>query len=266
MFEQIRLFFNEYKTPIIITLIILLVTTTLMILVHYVTHKAKKMAANKRASSVALLLEKIITYCLIVVSILAILGVWGFNINALLWGFGIIAIIIGLSAHKLIHDILVGIVIVFGNYYELDDTVEIKGFKGKVVAIRARSTHLLNNRGELKIFANGEISEVINYSKHFSLASISITVEHHSPLDEMILVLQEKLSNLVDSFPQIVEGPNVIGITDLRKEGIELSVTAKTKCEQQYEVERAIKKIVNEVFIEHGYQFAKDEVLVMHER
>ncbi len=266
MFEQIRSFFNEYRSPIIITLVIVLVSATLIILVHYVTHKAKKMAANKRASSVALLLDKIITYCLIIVSILAILGVWGFNINALLWGFGIIAIIIGLSAHKLIHDILVGIVMVFGNYYEVDDIVEIKGFKGRVVAIRTRSTHLLNNRGELKIFAHGEITEVINYSKHFSLASISVMVDHHSPIDEMMMVLQEKCTNLVDSFPQIVEGPNVIGITDLRKEGIELSITAKTQCEQQYEVERAIKKIIGEVFIEHGYKYAKDEVLVTHER
>ncbi|MDD4211809.1 MAG: mechanosensitive ion channel family protein [Bacilli bacterium] len=266
MIEWIKNFFNEYQRSIIITIIIGLVAAILLIFLHIVTHQARLKAANKRASSVALLLKKILTYFIILVIILAILGVWGFNITALLWGLGIIAIIIGISAHKLIHDILSGIVIIFGNYYEVDDIVEIKGFKGKVIAIRTRSTHLLNQQGELKIFAHGEVSEVINYSRHYSLASCSITVNHNTPIDEMIAILQERLPLLVDSFPQIVEGPNVIGMTDLTQTGIVITITAKTLSEQQSEVERAIKRVVLEVILEKGYHLSQDEVPPHDER
>ncbi|MFA6627315.1 MAG: mechanosensitive ion channel domain-containing protein [Bacilli bacterium] len=266
MFEWLTQFINEYQSSIIISIIVIVVTMIVLMFIYFLTRQARQKVVNKRASSVALLLKRIITYLVILIAILAMLEVWGLNIEALLWGLAIIAIIIGLSSHKLIHDILSGIVIIFGNYYEVDDIVEIKGFKGKVVAIKTRSTHVLNSRGELKIFAHGEVSELINFSRHYSLATCSIWVDHQAPIDEIIALLQEKLPSLVDSFPQIVEGPNVIGLTNLTKEGIELSISAKTLCEQHLEVERAIKKRVLELINSKGYHLAKDEMVVHHER
>ena len=261
MLEKIKTFFETFKTPIIITLILALIGVILMILLSFFTKRAAKKAANKRASSTVLLLKKIFNYLFSLIIILVILRIWGFDTNVILWTLALVAIIIGFAAHRLINDVLCGIVIVFGNYYEIDDIIEIKGFKGRVVNIKTRSTHLLNNKGELKIIAHGLVSELINYSRFYSQAEVKVLVNFNAPVEQIILSLQERLSNLVEFFPQIIEGPNIIGVTDLNKEGIEISVIAKTLSEQHYEVERSLKKIVSELFKEKGYQFAKEDVV-----
>lgn len=266
MLDNIIVFFKNFSKPIIITLILILVGVVIMVLLHFFTKQAARKAANKRATSTALLLRKIFNYLFVLVLILVILRIWGFDISILLWTLAIVAIIIGLAAHKLINDILSGIVIVFGNYYEVDDVVQINGFKGKVLNIKIRSTHLLNSRGELKIITHGSVNELINYSRHYSLAELKLIVNFTAPIEQIIIALQEKLSNLVEFFPQIIEGPNVMGITDFKKEGIEISIVAKTLSEQHYEVERALKKIVSELFKEKGFVLAKDEVVITSER
>lgn len=266
MIEKIGQFFIDYRSQIIVTLIILFVTLNIIIVLLLLSKRASRKAENKRASSVVLLLRRTLNSFLMLITLLIILRLWGFDINILLWALAIIAIIVGLSAHKIIHDILMGIVIVFGNYYEVDDIIEINGFKGKVVAIKIRSTHLLNNKGELKIIANGQMSEIINYSRHFSVAELIIVVDFNEPVEQIILILQERLSNLVEVLPQIIEGPNVIGLTDFSKDGIAISIMAKTLSEQHYEVERYLKKTVSEIFKEKNYHLAHDKMVIKSER
>ena len=126
MLEKIKTFFETFKTPIIITLILALIGVILMILLSFFTKRAAKKAANKRASSTVLLLKKIFNYLFSLIIILVILRIWGFDTNVILWTLALVAIIIGFAAHRLINDVLCGIVIVFGNYYEIDDIIEIK--------------------------------------------------------------------------------------------------------------------------------------------
>ena len=70
---------------------------------------------------------------------------------------------IGLGAQDLIKDLLSGFSIIFENHYDIDDIVEIKGFKGRVLDIGLKSTKLINWKNEVKIFT------IWRYKRHYQL-------------------------------------------------------------------------------------------------
>ena len=187
----------------------------------------------------------------------------GYDITAILAGAGILGIVIGLGAQSLISDLLSGLAIVFENYCEIDETVEINGFKGKVVEIGLRSTKIQNWKGELKIITNGEIKELTNFSRTFSLATVEFTVNYSEEISKVISLLEENLQNMKEFYPQIVEGPNVLGVSNIGMNGYNITLTAKTLCEQHFAVERGLRRRVIELFKEHNIKFslAKVEVL-----
>ena len=46
----------------------------------------------------------------------------------------------------------------------------------------------------------------------------------------------------------IIEGPTIIGVTDLGESGVSITIVAKTQAMDQWSVEREIRKKVKETF------------------
>jgi small conductance mechanosensitive channel len=221
-----------------------------------------KRAKNKRAITLAKLVQSIIRYILIIIAIIIIINIFGFDITAVLAGAGIAGLIIGLGAQSLISDFLAGLGIAFENYYEIDDVVEIMGFKGTVIEMGLRSTKIMNWKGEVKIIANGEIKELINYSRTYSIAVVKIVLSYDENIDKVITLLEEKLPTMNESFPQIIEGPNVIGVSDLKDKGIEIQINAKTKAETHYAVERALRKRIVQILHENNIKIPYPQIVL----
>lgn len=265
VWDKIINFLKDNLRPFIITGIIILIVALVLFICLIITKKYTKHSKSKRAITLSKLLYSIIKYIVVIAGIISILGVWGFNVTAILAGAGVVGLIVGLGAQDIIKDLLSGISIVFENYYEIDDVVEIKGFKGKVVSIGLRSTQLLNAKGDLKIIANGDISEIINYSRNFSLAVVNFDIAYKEDIDKVTIILNEALALLHDLFPQIIEGPNVVGVDTLADSGVTMKITAKTMSEQQYEVERAIRKLVKETLEKNNIEIPFPQLVIHNE-
>lgn len=260
-FSKVTDWITSHLKAIILTVVIIVVMIVILIILRFIILKIKK-TKNKRSYTVAQLLENIAKYATILIAIFAILGIWGINITAALSAVGILGLIVGLGAQDLIKDFLGGMGIIFDNEYEIDDIVEINGFKGKVTEIGLRTTKLVNYAGEIRIIRNGSITELSNFSRTFSVAAVNVDVAYKENLDKVIALLEEKLPAVKESYPQIIEGPIVVGVDELGASAVSIKVTAKTEPEEHYAVKRALLKYIKDLFDENNVEIPFNQIVV----
>lgn len=267
-FEAIGQFWVDEASKIIGTLVILLVAIFLIFLVRAIIKKFIKRQEGKRKHAITLakMLLSVFRYFVVIVAIIIILGIWGINVLPVLVGAGIVTIAISFGAHKLVADLIGGICIVFEDYYDVGDVVSINGFKGKVIEIGLKSTKLISWKNEVRMIANGDISEVTNYSQYPSVGVVEIQVAYKEDINKVIKILEDGLQNLKSTYEQILEGPNITsGVLGLNENGVSIRITVKTESEKHYEVERAIRKIVKELFEKEHIEIPFNQLVIYNE-
>ena len=267
-FETIGKFWVENATSIISTLVVVVVAVFLIVLFNFITKKyiKKQDAKRKHAIELAKMLESAFNSFIVILGIIIIIGVWGVNVIPILIAACILIVAFFFGAHKLISDLVGGICIVFENYYDIGDVVEINGFKGSVFEIGLRSTKLINWKNEVKMIANGEVTSVTNYSKYPSVGVVEVQIAYKEDIKKVVELLENDLSNLKETYGQILEGPNVVaGIIELNNNSVSIRITVKTESEKHYEVERVIKQRVKEIFDKEGIEIPHPQLVIHNE-
>ena len=76
--------------------------------------------------------------------------------------------------------------------------IEVSGFKGTVTDIGLKTTKIRNWKGEIRIYNNGEVNTLINYSKI-----------HHLLLSSLVLLIEEDINRTIEvlnnAFPNLVK-------------------------------------------------------------
>lgn len=263
--DKIRVFFETNKNPVIATLVIVGISILLVIVLSFILSRLIKKQKSKKAITVTKLIGSIVRYTISIVLIVVLLGIWGVDIMPIVTGVGVLGLVIGLGAQSLIRDLIAGISIVFDNFYEIDDVVEIKGFKGRVLEIGLKSTRLQNWKGEIKIFSNGEITEVINFSRNPSIGVVEVDVAYQENLNNILKIIEDSLENIREAFPQIIEGPNILGVVNFNN-AVTIRITVKTASEQHYAVERGIRKHLKELFEENNIKMPFNKTIIYDEQ
>lgn len=214
----------------------------------------KKGPLQRRRKTISKLFSSIIKYVVGIIGIIIFLSIWGINVGPALAGLGIIGLVVGLGAQKFITDLITGFFIIFEEHYDVGDVVEIDGFKGNVIDIGLKTTRIQNWRGDIKIISNGNIDSVINYSRNNSVAVVTFTVSYLNDLNSLIKLLNDDLSKL--DYKELVSKPEVLGVTNLNKDSIEVQVIAKTLNEQYYGVERNLRLEIKNLLDKNNINFA----------
>lgn len=259
--EEIHAWLELNLWRLILSVIAILVAVVLILIMKIITVRVKK-GKNKRSYTVIKLVESIIKYIIIIIDIFVLLGIWGIDVTAALAGVGIVGLVVGLGAQDLIKDLIAGIGIVIDDQYDVDEVVEINGFKGKVTEIGLRTTRLVNATGEIRIIRNGSISDLSNFSRTFSVAIALIDISYDEDIDRVIKILDDNLPSLKDNYPQIIEGPIVVGVDALADSSVTIRVTAKTNPEDHYAVQRALLKYTKELFEQNDIEMPYPQVVV----
>ena len=237
--------FNNNILSLVFSIVTILSVIVLILIMKIISSKVKK-SQNKRGYTVIKLIESIVKYLVIIIAIFVLLGIWGVEVGAALIGLGIVILVIGLSALDVIKDLISGISIIIENLYDVDEIIEINGFKGKVLEIGIRTTKIANQLGEIKVIRNGMITQLSNFSRTYSVAIVLIEIPNTENINQVTKLLEEKLCLLNENYPQIIEGPLVVGIEKLTQTGVVIKITAKTNPETHYSVRRAMLKQIKE--------------------
>jgi len=264
--QDIQEFINDELKRVITTAILIFGTIIILFIVRIIINRLIKRQKTKRSITLGKLIQSILQYTLIIVVIIIILSVWGLDVGPILAGAGIVGVAIGFGAQSLIKDLLSGVFIVFDNYYDINDVVEVKGFKGTVIEIGLRSTKIQNWKGEVKILANGEITEVINFTKNPSLGVVEFEIAYRENILKVMNLLEENIGEVRELFPQIIEGPNILGVTKLGQGSFSIRIIVKTKSEEHYSVERGLNKFVKELFEKNNIEIPFQRTVIYNDK
>lgn len=212
-----------------------------LIVTEAVTAMLRKTEAGKhRAGTVLSLVRSLIRYAAAFVIIFAVLDHLGLDPGSIIAGIGILALIIGLCAESLIEDMITGIFIIFENQYNVGDIIEVSGFRGTVTEMGIRTTAVADGGGNIKIFNNSDMKNVINRSRTASKAVCDMTLPADTDIEafeakipEMLLQIREKNKDLFLGTPEYL-GIQSIGST------LTLRFTADVDEKYIYDGQRAL--------------------------
>ncbi len=246
------------------TLVAIFITMVIYKVVKISLFKLSKLPGQneRRKKTIAKITLSIAKYVLVIVALLAVLGVWGVNVAPALAGLGILGLVIGLGAQKFINDLISGFFIVFEHHFDVGDWVEIGGFMGEVIDIGLKTTKVKNFRGEIKIFNNGSIDPVSNFSRTESLAIVDFGIAYKEDIAKTIDVLTQELPALVGENENLREVPRVLGVTDLASSSVNLRVAAKVASMTQWGVERLLRQRIKEILVKHNIEIPFPQVVV----
>lgn len=249
-----------------------IISSTVVIVLTFFIMKFSKIAfvkigrkegrSQRRRKTVGKLLSSVTRYAVGIIAIVSVLSIWGVNVGPALAGLGIMGLVIGLGAQKFINDLISGFFIIFEQHFDVDDVIEVQGFKGVVTSIGLKTTKIKNWKGEVKILANGDVTNITNFSRNLSMAIVEFGIAYKEDIDKTIEILVANLPKFKAMYPVIVEEPVVHGVIALNSSSVDLRVVAKTLNMQHFSIERDLRKFIKMLLDENDIEIPFPQVVV----
>lgn len=214
-----------------------------------------KARAVQRTRTLAGVGRHAITWILVAVAIVFILGRLGVNVAAILASAGIIAAGLAFGAQNIVKDILNGIFMVFEDQLGIGDIVTIGDITGTVEDVGIRVTQVRAHDGTLWFIRNGEILTLGNSSQGWGRAIIYVTVDGSEDLGEVSELIVSSAKTLLDNekYARKVTGfPEMVGIESVGENTATLQLAVRTRPEAQWEVQRGIQAELRHSFKKQG--------------
>ncbi len=257
-------FLEEHVPRLIATAIITFVS---LLILKIVTISLKRVGRGpspnqRRKQTIAKISMSISKYIVGIITILIVLSVWGLNVGPALAGLGIMGIVIGLGAQKFINDLISGFFILFEHHFDVGDWVDINGFMGEVIDIGLKTTKVRNFKGEIRIFNNGSIDPVSNFSISTALAVVDFDIAYEEDIEETTKILTDNLPVAKEEISALLETPRVLGVVNLAESGVTLRVVAMTQSMTQWQSERDLRRIIKRILNQNGIEIPFPQVTV----
>jgi moderate conductance mechanosensitive channel len=203
---------------------------------------------EKRAHTLSVVLKLILRYAVYFIAVVMILQEFRIDTTSILAGAGIIGLAVGVGAQGLVKDIITGFFIIFEDQYAVGDYIVSGDMAGTVEEIDFRVTKLRDPSGIQHIIPNGSISRLSNYTRGHMMAVINIPVAYQADIGKVLALLEEACRDFGEGLPEVLDGPRVVGIVDLRPGEVIVRVVAKTVPLEQQKVETAFRHKVKLLF------------------
>ncbi len=238
------------KTAIIIGLMYLAITIFNKIIDNSLKRRKKfKIGMNeKKANTLATMLKNINKYVFYFLGVLAILDLFGIQTSSLIATAGIGGLAIGFGAQSLVKDVITGFFILLEDQFNVGDYIKIGEYEGIVEEMGVRVTKIRDFSGELHIIPNSSIVVVTNKTTGAMRALVEVKVPYEEDIDKVLTILEEICFDMKKTSNSILEGPNVLGISDLGEYNTKITIIAETKPMEQWNVEREIRKKIKKAF------------------
>ncbi|MTD31214.1 mechanosensitive ion channel [Planomicrobium sp. YIM 101495] len=209
---------------------------------------------GRRQQTLQKLLENIVAYVIWFMAIVAVLSAFNINITGIIAGAGVLGLAVGFGAQNLVRDIITGFFIIFEDQFSVGDYVRINQAEGTVEEIGLRTTKVKAWTGELFIFPNGNVTEVVNFSIHNSIAVVDVNISYESDIANVEELIREFLETLQERYEQIISPPDLLGVQTMTTTEIVVRITAETLPMQHFAVARGIRRDLKEFLDKRGVE------------
>jgi moderate conductance mechanosensitive channel len=209
-------------------------------------------AGKKKSQTIYKLLLNIGRYVTWFIAALIILETLNVQTAPILASAGVLGIAVGFGAQSIVMDMIAGFFILFEETFLVGEVIEVQGFRGEVIEIGLRTTKIKSWDGTLKVFTNGDIKAVSNFSRFHSVAQVEFQVSYETNLSTLSKVLEPFLTAYTHE--QLIEPPTFIGVTNLTDSGITCMITCACKPNSHFGVTRDIRSKLKTHLDQSGIQ------------
>ena len=238
---------------IIIFIVIKVLTKIVYVIIDRTMGKRKKNIFNadeKKLNTLSTVLKNIVKYVFYFIGLVMVLDMFNISTSSILATAGIGGLAIGFGAQSLVKDIITGFFILFEDQFSVGDYVKIGEYEGIVEELGVRVTKIRDFSGELHIIPNSNIGAVTNKTRGAMRALVKVSVAYEEDMDKVINILEQVCNEIRENNKNIVDGPTILGISNLGEYGIDFTIVAKTNPMDQWSVEREIRKRSRKLLIE----------------
>ena len=194
-----------------------------------------------------------------------VLGALGFNPMPFLAGAGLLGVVVGFGAQSLINDVVSGFFILFENIYLIGDMVEAGGARGVVESIEFRTTKIRDTEGRVHIIRNGDMKPVINYSKDYTIAVVTMEVPYDADLPAVFANLRRAGARLRSESRDVMEDTRIDGITAFGASSMTVRTSTRVLPGRHEDVAAALRLLIKET-LNRPVSMPSDVLLVGAER
>ena len=235
--EMVKLDWSALFQLVIMAIVMLLIRE----LCNWLLEKYKPKTG--RAGTMKNLISSALKYVLAFVAVFWALSILGVNVSTLFASVGVMALIIGFGAESLIADVITGLFMIFENQYNVGDIIELDGYRGTVVNIAIRTTSIEDSGGNIKIFNNSDVRNIVNLSADSSRAVCDIPIPYEADIEEAEKVIVKLCLELQQEHPTVFEKlPECVGVQSLADSAVMLRVVAHVDEEDRFSAARLINK------------------------
>ncbi|WP_237079134.1 mechanosensitive ion channel family protein [Myxococcus xanthus] len=211
-------------------------------------------ATRRRNTFVALIqsASKYLVYFLVGMMALSDIGV---DPTPILAGAGIVGLTVGLGSQAIVTDMVNGVFLLFEDQILNGDYIRINDTEGVVEEITPRITRIRDRFGRLHILRNGEVKNVINYSRGWTLAIVDMAVAYESDLKKVMDVIGQ----VCEQVPMLSQGkvseiPKLLGIESMDESWMTMRIEAKVQPGTHFDVKRLLNRLLIEAFNANGLE------------
>jgi small conductance mechanosensitive channel len=223
------------------------------------SHHVPSAEQQKRAKTLGGLIQNVARAFIFAAAAVMILDELQIDTQPLLAGAGIVGLGLGFGAQTLVKDVISGFFLIVDNQVRVGDTAEINGTGGLVEAINLRTIVLRDVRGAVHVFPCGSVTTLTNLTKDYAYAVLDVMVPYRSNTDDVEDVLRQAGAALREDpvlDPMILEPIEVLGIERFGDAGLTVRARMKTLPAQQWNVTRALRRLVKMAMDKRGIPMA----------
>lgn len=164
---------------------------------------ARMSSSVSKAKTVASLGISIAVFALYFGAFGLVLKEFHVSLKAYLASASVIGLAIGFGSQGLVQGVVTGLTLVFSDFFDVGDVVEISGQTGIVRRVGMRFTVLENSFGAEIFIPNRTISNVVNYPLGYVRAIVDITLPNDPDIADR---MEEKVASLLKSTAEQIPG------------------------------------------------------------
>ncbi|NLJ78517.1 MAG: mechanosensitive ion channel family protein [Tissierellia bacterium] len=217
---------------------------------------------ERKINTINIMLKNIIKYIFYFIGIMMVLELFDINTTSILATAGIGGLAVGFGAQSLVKDIITGFFILFEDQYSVGDYIGVGDLEGIVEELGVRTTKIRDFSGELHIIPNSKVEIVTNKTRGDMRALVTVDIAYEEDMDRVIGIIDRTCEQIGKANSNIVEGPTLLGISELGESSIKLTIIAKTNSMEQWAVEREIRKEIRRAFDREGVKIPYSKLIV----
>ena len=200
---------------------------------------------SQQARTLVPLLQSCCQYLAHFGGIVWMIKIWGLPTEPVIAAAGVIGLALGLGAQSLVTDVVSGLFILFENQFLVGDYVEIGAARGTVVAVAIRHTQIRDDAGKMYLIPNGQIKEVVNYSKGTLHAVVDVKLPKGTDLDTVWEALRRAGHKLKQTCPAVLAEPVIHGVVAITAEDTTIRAVTAVKPGLHGSVENEFRRLLH---------------------